>query len=311
MLQRKRRSLVLFFERFNSIEISTFAYTIFSTIYILCFYNRIEDPLSLLSNRIGIVAGIFILSFWNSKNKATAVEFARAIFPLILIAYWYPETYYLNHGILMPKFDSFFNELDIRLFDCSPAMEFSRLLPYPWFSEIMYFAYFSFFLIYIYIGCLFFFKYREHFYQVTFIILTGFFLFYIIFIFIPVEGPQFYWPYPENQVPEGYLFSKLMRFTQQMGEKPTGAFPSSHVGMTLIYLWILFKTKKERRSFWIILPVAILLFCSTVYIKAHYLIDVVAAFIITPIIYRITLKLYDFLSTKFPQLDHNGREKQP
>ena len=296
MSQVKQKAIDFLSKKFNPIEIATFAYTLLSAIYILCFYTKIQTPFELLLNRFAIVIGILVLSFWNSKNKAAVVEFARAIFPLALIIYWYPETYYLNHGVLIPQLDAFFDQLDISLFDCAPAIEFSKMLPQPWISEIMYFAYFSFFLIYIYVGCLFFFKYRQHFYQTTFIILTGFFLFYIIFIFVPVEGPQFYWKYPENKVPEGCFFSKLMRFTQQMGEKPTGAFPSSHVGMTLIYLKVLFNVKSERKSFWIILPVALLLFASTVYIKAHYLVDVVAAFVAAPVIYWISRKLYEILN---------------
>lgn len=299
MPQRKERVIDFFFKRFSSIEIATFAYSILTAIYILCFYTKIREPLPLLLNRFGIIAGIIMLSFWNSKNKMAVIEFTRAAFPLILITYWYPETYYLNHGTLLPLLDPFFDKLDIQLFDCTPAMVFSKLIPYAWFSEIMYFAYFSYFLIYIYIVCLFFFKYHDEFYQTVFTILCSFFIFYLIFIFVPVEGPQFYWKYPDNQVPDGYLFSKLMRFTQQMGEKPTGAFPSSHVGMTLIYLRLLFKAKNDRKSFWIILPVALLLFCSTVYIKAHYLVDVVAAFIITPGIYWISQKLYDIMANKY------------
>jgi membrane-associated phospholipid phosphatase len=90
-----------------------------------------------------------------------------------------------------------------------------------------------------------------------------------------------------------------MRWIQDSGEKPTGAFPSSHVGLTIITMSILFKNTKKL--FFIVLPVAIILVTSTVYIKAHYLIDVIAAFIVAPLIFvasRQIFKLFKRISNK-------------
>lgn len=289
------------FKRFTSLELLTFAYAVISAIYILIFYRDIEKPYELLLNRLGFITAIAILAFWSTRYKSRILEFIRIVFPLALIMYWYPETYYFNRGILIPNLDPFFDELDRKLFNSTPAMDFSAHMPYAWFSEIMYFAYFSFFIMYVYIGCLFFFKYRHKMYPALFAILASYFMFYIIFTFIPVEGPQFYWAYPDNQVPDGYFFSRLMRFTQSMGEKPTGAFPSSHVGMTLIYMWTFYKN--DRKSFWVILPVAILLIMSTVYIKAHYLVDVIGGFLFAPVIYWLSQRIYRAMKQRFPELD--------
>lgn len=301
MLKNKEKRISSFLRQFNSLELLTFAYALLSAIYILCFYRKIENPSELLLTRVVFFIWILGLSSWNKRHKSRILDFVRLVFPLALITYWYPETYYLNHDVLIPNLDPFFERIELQLFSCNPAMSFSRLVPYAWFSELMYFSYFSYFLIYIYIGCLFFFKYPEKLYPVIFSVLMSFFVFYIVFIFLPVQGPQFFWSYPDNKVPDGYFFCKLMRFTQSMGEKPTGAFPSSHVGMTLIYMWIFYK--HNRKSFWLILPLACLLIMSTVYIKAHYLIDVIGGFIAAPIIYWLSRKIYDVLKRHFPQLD--------
>ncbi len=301
------RVLKYIFRHFHSLEVATCAYAALTGLYILCFADRIQAPFVLLLNRVGVVCGMGILTLWNGRYRLRAVEFARAVFPLMLITYWYPETYYLNHGVLFPVHDAFFDAADVRLFGCRPAWEFSHALPAPWFAELMSFAYFSFFLTYIYIGCLFFFKYPERFYPAMFVVLASFFLHYVFFVLVPVEGPQFYWPHPDNQVPEGYVFSDLLRFTQRMGEKPTGAFPSSHVGMTLIYLWLLFRS--ERKAFWVVLPLACLLFASTVYLKAHYLVDVLAGCVAAPVAYGATCKLYGLLCKWRPGIDCVNRKR--
>jgi membrane-associated phospholipid phosphatase len=77
---------------------------------------------------------------------------------------------------------------------------------------------------------------------------------------------------------------------QHIGETETGAFPSSHVGMSVIFLILSYKYL--RKAFWIILLPVILLWFATVYIKAHYLIDVLGGFVSAPLIYFITVKLY-------------------
>jgi len=78
---------------------------------------------------------------------------------------------------------------------------------------------------------------------------------------------------------------------QFLGEKPTGAFPSSHVGVMTIYMIFLWK---HCRPFYRILFVfSILLALSTVYIKAHYGIDMIFGFITAYPIYLFSEFLWE------------------
>ncbi|MDL2289978.1 hypothetical protein LJB95_01060, partial [Paludibacteraceae bacterium OttesenSCG-928-F17] len=130
-----------FLKRFTSIEVLTFLYAIFTAVYILCLYNRIENPIELLLYRAGVSGIIIFLAWLYDRFPVKIVELMRFAFPLVIIMYWYPETYYLTHGVggeavLIPNLDAFFDRLDVRLFGCTPAMDFSAALPYRWFSEI-------------------------------------------------------------------------------------------------------------------------------------------------------------------------------
>jgi membrane-associated phospholipid phosphatase len=120
--------------------------------------------------------------------------------------------------------------------------------------------------------------------KAAFVLLFSFFCYYIFFILLPVVGPQFYLPSPENSIPYSWPFRAMLCFLQEMGEKATGAFPSSHVGITVICLLILF-FHQQRKLCYYLLPLAILLIVSTVYIKAHYLIDVLAGLLTAPLLY--------------------------
>ena len=136
---------------------------------------------------------------------------------------------------------------------------------------------------------------RKAFERTAFIVLGAFFLYYLIYLFLPVAGPQYYFQavgfdrieegvFPAlgdyfrthsdlapSPGPEGF-FRGLVESTQASGERPTAAFPSSHVGVSTVLMLLLWTNR--RCLFFLSLPFYILLCAATVYIQAHYLIDV-------------------------------------
>jgi membrane-associated phospholipid phosphatase len=225
----------------------------------------------------------------NKRFQNKLIWFIRNIGILITIIYWYPETYQLGKCTL-PNLDHIFVAADQWLFCCQPSLEFCKIIPYTWFNELMNFGYLTYFIMIIGTSLFFFFSNQKLSQKTTVIILCSFLFYYIIFIILPVKGPQFYLPYPDNTIPDAGIFRELLKFIQETGEQPTGAFPSSHVGICLINLTLLFRYM--RKGFFVLLPIAILLILSTVYIKAHYLIDVVAGFISAPLIYWLSISCW-------------------
>ena len=157
------------------------------------------------------------------------------------------------------------------------------------------------------------FRYKD-FEKTAFILVASFFIYYLIYIFVPVAGPQYYFPaigaeevaaahfppvgdyfnYHTALQPspgqEWGFFYRLVDASQEAGERPTAAFPSSHVGISTILLILAYKAKKTL--FLVLLPFYVLLCCATVYIQAHYLIDAIAGFITAFIIYGISVWMY-------------------
>ena len=76
-----------------------------------------------------------------------------------------------------------------------------------------------------------------------------------------------------------------MHAIQAGAEQPTGAFPSSHVGVTVV---ILLLAKKRLPLFYkVCVPLTFILILSTVYIKAHYAVDAIFGILSAPIILYI------------------------
>ena len=140
---------------------------------------------------------------------------------------------------------------------------------------------------------IFYFKKTPQSYKSLFIIFFSFYLYYIVFSIIPVIGPKYYIQNSDIETTPPYFFGKLMDYLLTNYEKPTGAFPSSHVGIVLIISYLSFKEMKKM--FYVSLPFVLGICFATVYIKAHYLVDVLAGIVSVPFFIMISEFLYNKL----------------
>lgn len=285
----QKRGLAKIISILSPVDKLIIAYALLTFLWILAFSAQINHVMAITMARIGIIGLIILIAFWDHERPSKVSDIVHHIYSIILLSYWYGETYALNQVIFTP-FDAWFVNADQWLFGFQPSIEFSAKFSQRWISELLNFGYFSYFFLNLTTFVVVYIKKRAEAMQAVFLIIASFFIYYIIFILFPVVGPQFWLPESLRSVPEGYLFQKGVLFIQFMGEKPTGAFPSSHVGMTIIFLIITWKYSKK--IFRIMLPVALILIFATVYIKAHYAVDVFAGIISSFIIYLLAQKIY-------------------
>ena len=243
---------------------------------------------------------IFVLAFTFSlviKNKISYnfFQLLQNILVFALMTFLYKETATLN-TLIFPKIDEFLSNLDQNIFKFQPSIEFSKHFNSLFFSELFYFGYFCYYLLpLVVLGILYKFL-PQKIEEFGFILISSFLLYYFIFIIIPAEGPQFYFTFPDNYIEAQGIFGNAIKLIQKNGEAPTAAFPSSHVGISWIVIFWLYQN--FRKSVKYFLPFVILLMFSTVYIKAHYFVDVVAGFLTAPIVFFLTFKFYKFLNLK-------------
>ena len=243
---------------------------------------------------------IFVFAFTFSviikrKISKNFFQLLQNILVFALMTFLYKETAMLN-TLIFPKIDEFLSNLDQNIFKFQPSIEFSKHFNSLFFSELFYFGYFCYYLLpLVVLGILYKFL-PQKIEEFGFILISSFLLYYFIFIIIPAEGPQFYFTFPDNYIEAQGIFGNAIKLIQKNGEAPTAAFPSSHVGISWIVIFWLYQN--FRKSVKYFLPFVILLMFSTVYIKAHYFVDVVAGFISAPIVFFLTFKFYKFLNHK-------------
>ena len=276
------------------------AYAALTTILVLFLYTRMSDPSAILMARVRFLA--MTLALWGVYRLVPCrlMLGIRGVVQLALLGLWYPETYDFNR--LFPNLDYLFAHWEQQLFGCQPALLFSQMLPSHVASELFDMGYGSYYFMIAVIALFYFaFRYRE-FERATFVILASFFVYYLIYIFLPVVGPTFYYhavglktiaagvfpnvhdyflTHTASLPSPGYtdgVFYQFVEDAKAAGERPTAAFPSSHVGISTICMLLAWHSG-NRRLFFVFLPFYIFLCCATVYIQAHYLIDAIAGLI--------------------------------
>ena len=275
--------------RLLPVEAVTLAYMAVTAVYLAVFAGKLENSMVHFGVRIVVTVLILLLAGLHNAGGNPVVKFIRYFLPFVLLSFWYPETYYFNN-FLFDNLDHHFVQADDKLFGCQPSLEFSHRMSWGWFSELMYFGYFSYYFIFFGVALWCYMYHKKVMDRAIFLFVCSFYLFYLVFAVLPVMGPQFYFTLPLNEVPDGYLFCKLQRFVQIIGEKPTGAFPSSHVGIS--FTVVIFVAQHCRVLLKYVLPLFVILVLSTVYIKAHYLVDIIGGFAAVAITYPLVNRLY-------------------
>ena len=277
----------------KKIDILFFSYLVITTILLVFSWETIENPLVLLAIRFLVLSVSIGVIYLNIKVKNQFVLLIRKAYPILFSMLFYTETVHYNK-LFFTNLDDILLQADAFIFGFQPSIAFSDYFSHPIFSELMYIGYFSLYIIIIAFIYISFFKQKQHTDELFFKLATTMLLFYLFFGFFPAAGPQFYFSSPEKDLPTAFIFDKIMHFIQQ-AEQPTGAFPSSHVGISIIILLLM--RKRVPLFFKIAVPFVILLILSTVYIKAHYAVDAIAGIMFAPIILYLGNILYKKIPT--------------
>lgn len=283
-----------------ALEWVVLGYMLFTLLMVLFTYTKVDNPQAMIWGRVRV--GILTVVMWVVYRLVPCrlTRLLRIVVQLILLSWWYPDTYALNR--VLPNLDHVFASLEQTVFGCQPALLFAERFPQLWLGELMDMGYFSYYFMMVAVVFFYFFARYKEFERCAFIILASFFVYYVLFDLIPVAGPTYYYkavgidkiaagifpnvgdyflhhtdclPHP------GYkdgIFYNLVEMAKDSGERPTAAFPSSHVGVATLCM-LLAAHSRSKSLFFCLLPFYVFLCLATVYIQAHYAIDAIVGFI--------------------------------
>jgi hypothetical protein len=170
----------------NATDRITIAYNFILVIFTFIFRADIAAYTYHLVFNLSVIFLVFLLSFRRTRSSVGTVSLW---YPLGLYALFYYQTGLINRVVVPQFMDGFFVNLDVWIFGEFPAVFFCGKHGNAFLDEFFHFCYFSYYLILPLTGILLFRKGLNLFESVVFQLSSLFYLCFVIYLFLPVEGP--------------------------------------------------------------------------------------------------------------------------
>ncbi len=253
----------------------------------LIFFKRIETwYLNVILNSVITIYVFFISNIDMKKNKIIWRQLHYwYLVPLIFLIF--KELYTMIDPIRGVIYDDTLIKIDRFIFGTDPTHALMNITT-PLLTELLQIVYGTFYFLPVILGIsLILNDKKDEFDYSAFIVVYGFILSYIGYILWPAIGPRFtLHNFEMNNIEmPGLFLTDYLREIVNSGESiPSGtpnpalvvqrdAFPSGHTQMTLLVMYLSVKFRSNTKYF--LIPNGLLLIFSTVYLRYHYVADLI------------------------------------
>lgn len=304
-------------------EILLLLFSIFISIIAVFASSRVLLWPQVLLYSLSINVTIIGVNIWESFNRSE--DIARwltrlrlvYLFPVVLLCF--QSIGLITHPIHPHDFDAVLITADRMIFGVNPTYWlFEHFSTSPWLTEYLMISYASFYFLPLALTIELYFRSQKKgdalhrsfrfsgirdgesiapVEQVIFIIIFGFLLSYIAYLFLPSIGPRFMLHnfFDLGKDLPGMWLTKPLRMLLDRGENVLpgmsmdqilrvvnrDAFPSGHTDITCLTIFLAFYFRSRLR--WFIAIIGVSLIFSTVYLRYHYVIDVIGGFVLAAI----------------------------
>jgi membrane-associated phospholipid phosphatase len=259
-----------------------------SCVLIAMFAENLAHPARLIGMQTFVALLIFALcriearsaerAEWRGKTVSTRFwHFWRHWYPHLFFLFCFEEMGRLVH-LVNPRWeDAKLIAFDRWLTGANPSLWFEHLA-HPALTEFMQFAYFTYFLYLLILGgILYYQRDLESYWAVMTYSAIGYVFGYVIAILFPVQSPWFTMAGMWHSELTGGPFTALINLIEKCGRVHGAAFPSQHVAGAMAALWG--ALRHRRWLFWVFLPFVACMCVSTVYVRNHYVADVLGGLV--------------------------------
>jgi membrane-associated phospholipid phosphatase len=251
---------------------------------------RYSGGLVRLSIAIGALAALAVtLHLWPRSSASRAL---RQVLPFVACLLIYTNLHdtigFVNPHDIQAALDA----ADRALFGVQPCLWAERFIS-PGRTEVMAFLYGNFFWIAPAVPALLLLRRRwREFRSATLGIVVCFYVGYALYVAFPAAPPRLHLAHQFHVTLKGYpnlLFSLSEKALALLPADSRAAFPSLHAAVSLlalVYAW-----RHVRPAFWALLPFVLGLWVSTVYLRHHYVVDLVAGWALAPLAFWVAPRL--------------------
>jgi hypothetical protein len=281
-------------------ELVTFTFIFLMLILTIMFNERLDGG-GIFGNVLVLLAMIILINYIRSKSNRVGVRLLQTFYIIPVVIYLFKTVEKLSFALHGRDYDNVLITIDRAIFGgANPSVWLFQHIPVmPIFVEIMQLCYFSYYFLPVVLAIEFFRRRRrdnidgnkvDELETLRFVIIYGLLLSYLGYFALPGIGPRFtlfdFWSISKDL--PGVLLTEPIRWFINLAENiRTGmtsiqaaqvvtrdVFPSGHTEITLLSIMLGFKYKAKAR--WAVLFIGSGLIFSTVYLRYHYFIDLVA-----------------------------------
>ena len=254
-----------------------------SSVLITVFAENLAHPIRLIAAQASVAALILILC----RVEAGAAERAHWLCESFSYRcwhfwrHWYPHLFFLfcfeEMGGLVHLVNPGWEDAKLIAFDrwltgVNPSLWLEQFT-HPALTEFMQFAYFTYFVYLLILGGILYYRRDfDSYWAVMTYSAAGYVFGYVVAALFPVQSPWFTLAGQWHSELTGGPFTALINLIEKYGRVHGAAFPSQHVAGAMAAL--LGAWRHRRWLFWLLLPFVACMCVSTVYVRNHYVADV-------------------------------------
>ena len=221
-------------------------------------------------------AGVLLVLKWcfDREGMGRVGRFINDFSPVIYIVLIYQSLGYLSQ-YLHPDVDPQLIRIDFLLFGVNPTVWMERWVV-PWLTGVLSLAYLSYFVLPArLVHTLYVKNPRQDFNLAVFVLLLVWYLSFVGNILFPAIGPRYTLAHLQSVPLSGsHIADFISHLLNAMENNTRDCMPSGHTAIGLIVLYLSYRY--ARLLFYIFCPIVAALILSTVYLRHHYVIDVIA-----------------------------------
>lgn len=272
----------------------TMLITIYANIYF--FLDETQRSVKLEGGlwRIGITLILIFWFYWvlwfrpEKRMSRWLRDFAPFLFTIAIYTNLHDTIHFINPNDVHYALAA----IDAWLFGVQPTVWIEQYY-HPWLTDWLSFAYMNYYWITLILVFWLYWKQRYgEFRTIMLTMIISYYMGFLGYVIFPAASP--YLVIPDLYTIDIWKGTSLMSESVQTivnlsPDRARDAFPSLHNAITL--LTMIMAWRYNRIIFWVFVPIAVSLVVATVYLRYHFVVDIIAGFLLTFLAIYISPKL--------------------
>jgi len=265
-------------KQYRPTDLVTMTYLITIVTLVVIFRQRLAEWAIVLGGHVGALALLVSIIHYGSGSDRSWARIVRDWYPLFYVPWAYYELRLVSPVDLKMR-DPELITADRALFGTDPTVWLERFVQ-PWLTELMQISYVTYFVLPIILALILYTRRVSDIFQDYVLAgVLGFYLAYLGYLLVPAVGPRFTLCELHARPLAGLCLTQpIQRALEILEPIRMDCFPSAHTSVAVVVLG--FAYRYRRSIFLAMFPLIMALIVSTVYLRYHYAVDVVAGILL-------------------------------